>query len=397
MPSIEEEQLVCGEVEKMYLKQNLEEDIFFTKEHYLKFDWTADQLREFMIPRLSAKDANPGIPFNVLEKEVAVLIDEHAELVADAVKHRLQKRLLSEPGKSAMWYYDNFMRDLVALFVKNEPTKITKLERDRQRLISNTSVVDRICDEILFHQVLDFQIANWRSIPSKPGMGLDDPNLDALRQDAPKPSRQEERVSSDASHWDWSVMMWLGLIAMTALISIVGAKNHRRTLMMASIYVGFSRIFVDGYGNLIHHPEGTVMESGWLLTALLNSIMRVVLHALAHYRAFNRFASDSPMAMGDDCVELCPIGRWDDMKAAYKELGFEIDRENVKDNVQFSFCSTDFYPDVAVPQHGVKMLYSLLSKKPDALLLVAFKYELRADPRLDEYLSVLDQVGWNPQ
>jgi hypothetical protein len=101
--------------------------------------------------------------------------------------------------------------------------------------------------------------------------------------------------------------------------------------------------------------------------------------------------------MGDDCVELCKRHRWNELQQAYSTFGFEIEKASLKPGMDFEFCSTDFYPDKAVPQHGIKMLYQLLSKQPDALLLVAFKYELRADPRLPEYLSVLQQVGWNPQ
>jgi hypothetical protein len=380
----------------MYTKQNLKENIFFTEDQHLKWDWTSEQLRDFMIPRLNSKDANPGLPLNHLEKEVEALVIEHHALIADAVKLRLQRRLVLDPYSTAWTYFHSFMRDFVALFVKNEPTKVTKLALDRQRLISNTSVIDRVCDEIVFHQILDNQIADWRNIPSKPGMGLDDPNLEHIREDAPKPSAEEERISSDAKHWDWSVLIWLALLAIKCLVLIVSARNHRRTLMFSSIYCGFTRLFVDGYGNIIDHEKGAVMESGWLLTALLNSLMRVVLHVLAHYRAFGRVASSPPMAMGDDCVELCPKGRWEEVQAKYLELGFEVEREALEPGILFGFCSTDFYADKAIPQHGIKMLYNLLSKKPDALLLVSFKYELRADPRLEEYLGVLSAVGWNP-
>lgn len=398
LPSVDEVRAVTGCLYRWYGSFTFVESPFFSTTGDLK-DFTPLELYGFMRPRIGEVNANPGLPFSCHAENVLDVLENHLPSLTAAVKERLTARLTMDPHLTAWGKFNAGLRDLVSLFVKNEPTKVTKVALSQQRLISNPSFIDRVCDEIVWYQHMDYQLQNWRVVPSKPGLGLDDPNLVDLRAGAPRPCYGYTLVSTDAKRWDWSVRLWLALLCFPFLFMQVtlSVTGNWAVLALNSLYCGFDHLMVDGYGNIHDLPPGTVMETGWLLTAFLNSLMRVTLYILAHLRAFGTVPTYACMAMGDDCVELCPEGRWDDLADAYASLGFTIERAPLKEWVEFEFCSQDFYPDAVIPQHGDKMMYALLSKKPDAFLLAAFKYELRADPLLNKRLALLQQVGWNPQ
>jgi hypothetical protein len=377
------------------------ESPFFTEEGGLK-DFTPTDLEHFMRQNLGNTSSNPGIPWNFYHQTVSQVLDDDLLDLHAAVRARLKARLNMTGLETALELFKQFARGLVALFLKNEPTKVSKICTGRIRIISNPDFADRVADQIVWTPVLDTVMRYWATCPLKPGMGLDDANLDVLRAGAPVPSLEEELISDDASMWDWSAKLWLALGALQVVYLITGqvlswtingTRNDWSRLAWASIYCGFNHIFVEGSGVLYFLPPGAVMESGWLLTAFLNSLMRTFLYVMVYMRVHHR-PPDPPIAMGDDCVSKCDIGRWPEMQAEYRKLGFTINRPDLKSGVLFEFCSTDFYADRAIPQHGAKMLFALLSKEPELLLRFALTHELRADPNLAYYLNVAEQVGW---
>lgn len=65
--------------------------------------------------------------------------------------------------------------------------------------------VDRIASEALAEK----EIEHWETIPSKPGMGLDDDNLAKLRAGVPP----GKKISTDAKAYDFHVAEWQMMLA----------------------------------------------------------------------------------------------------------------------------------------------------------------------------------------
>lgn len=327
-------------------------------------------------------DTSPGLPWIALGCHTIddVLIKFSFQL-CEAVRQRIYTRLnytLTEARLATPSYLvQTGYRDVVRVFVKNEPHSAKKLAEGRLRLIMNPSLTDILVDRILLEPLARAEVAVWDTIPSKAGMGLDDPSIERLRAGLP-PSL----FSSDAKAWDFTVPEWLMDAAAEVEVRQYGLDptSDAFHLCFASSVATNRKVWSLANGILYEQLTPGIQESGSRMTACRNSKMRVLL-ALA-------CGADACFAMGDDALEVWPNGFNAD---AYQACGFTVELPELPSGVEFEFCSTHFTADAAIPTSWPRVLYRLLGHKPDPLLLQQFKYELRAHPRLPELLRFVEQ------
>jgi hypothetical protein len=147
------------------------------------------------------------------------------------------------------------------------------------------------------------EIAQFDSLPVKPGMGFSDDKVDAIGAHldiiaGSADSRGKECIhSSDVSGWDWSVLEEeLDFDSERRIIAggIPAKSEHARAMRNRSVCLARSVVsFSDGL--MVAQTKPGVMKSGSYRTSSGNSWIR---YALA------RFAGATEVAvMGDDCVD----------------------------------------------------------------------------------------------
>ena len=304
-----------------------------------------------------------------------------------AIRARMRVRLQMDPERvfpDAEECFRSGARDVVRVFIKNEPHSRRKLVEGRFRLIMNSSLTDIMCDRIVMETLARAELNEWETIPSKPGMGLDDVSIRKLLKTVPKGI-----VSSDMKHYDWSVQDWLLLACSRAegrQYRVSYDSDLARLLRVSALLTG-RKVFVTSNGTMLAQVRAGIQESGSRGTAFRNSKMRVILAYLT--------GASWAMAMGDDAGELTTLTPAR-MVEAYARLGFEIELAVLPDDVEFEFCSTHFRRDGrAEPQNHGKTFYRLLGQQPDRFAWEQFKYELRGAPAsLREYQQWLQSTEW---
>jgi len=317
-------------------------------------------------------DSTPGIPWIKLGKTKGEVLQNHGDLIADAVIDRLNV-LASDDicDLDEFQMLDRFANDPIRLFIKQEPHSTAKLQEGRLRLISSMSLVDELVTRILFSPQVAIELTNWEFIPSKPGMGVSTDEqqaslnlqIDALRAQGPI-------KSLDMSMWDWSVPEWL--IELDSFVFLYGEEEDS---MWYKVLRGFqqscvTRLFSTSDGRLIQVDVRGIQNTGSFITARRNSAMRVLLGFLA--------GSKDIIAMGDDSVEVVSDGY---MKR-YAELGFEPKSVHDHDDVTASFCSHTFNGTIAIPENIGKTFMRFLCQKFSPEFDAQFCNDLRHSPDL---------------
>jgi len=174
--------------------------------------FTNDVLLEFIV-EVGRLDTSPGLPFTNLGcPEVRDVLTKYPDLLCDLVRERLAARLSISVGELSIMRAEDLLienlRDVLRVFVKNEPHDEAKIEAGRFRLIMNTSIVDIVVDRICLEALARAEVEVWDCIPSKPGMGLDDESIALLINGLPSITKPK---SSDAKAWDWHMRLPLFL------------------------------------------------------------------------------------------------------------------------------------------------------------------------------------------
>lgn len=381
VPPVEQRELVIKRVSGLYPKAR-PDSRFWTKDGKLR-DFG---LSEFvsLCDGIRTRDSSPGLPFVGMGfRAVGSVLSAFPGVLCTAVKARLKARIQAmRDGSMACEPKDlveRGLRDPVRVFVKNEPHSEAKIAERRFRLIMNSGLVDILCDRVVFDALCEEEIVVWDKIPSKPGMGLDDPSVARLVAGLPEgPLR-----SLDAKAWDWSYPPWLmedaGKVEMIQYG--VTSNSDMGFLIMASAIATMRKVLVLSDGKMFAQTRPGVQESGSRMTAARNSKGRVLLGA--HVGA-------ETAAMGDDAVERCPT----DPIQEYHRYGFRMEEAILPEGVDFEFCSSHFRGIVAEPQNWHKTFFRLLHHKPDVGLISQFKFEMRHSPHLPRMLRYLRGTVW---
>lgn len=350
--------------------------LFWTKEGGFKPE---NICPEILIPWLQRTivnmDATPGLPwleFGCGTVE-SVLVDMPHQL-CESVRERMITRL-SAGSPSWEWVspwglVESGFRDPVRVFIKSEPHSEKKLMDDRYRLIMNTSLTDIVCDRIVLETLSRAEVDAWETIPSKPGMGLDDRSIEKLLQYVP---RNKKVRSSDVKAWDWSLLWWMFKACAEAEVRLhdVALDSELGRAILWSAYLTLLKVWVLRDGRYYEQMFLGAQESGSRPTAMRNSRIRVIMAFLAE--------ALWAMAMGDDDAEVIE----GDAVEAYRRFGLTVEYADLPPDVWFEFCSTWFYHDGRAKfQNHAKMFYRLLGREPDRLEWIQFCHELRASPEV---------------
>lgn len=332
-------------------------------------------------------ESDPGYPLRNVAETKKLAIDSYRETIIGAVIDRLQ--LLCEPipaDATPQWLLMRGYCDLVRVFVKNEPHSDAKLAELRVRLISSLSLIDELICRILHTVQNKTEIAAWKNIPSKPGMGFSPDQTEALIEYR---NKYELNSCFDVSGWDWSVMDWLldwDAIARAELAhAAVGSLFYVACRNLAMI---LSRsVFVLANGDMYAQVWYGLMKSGWFSTSASNSRM-VFMAAIISEALFAMAAGDDHLAKSQDDVKYA---------ANMLRHGFRVKHSPQPPNV-FDFCSHLYKDGVAYTLNVKKMTFALLCKKGSinerASLFDDWLRDMVNHPDLQFWTDLIHQTGW---
>lgn len=301
--------------------------------------------------------------------------------------------------------------DPIRLFIKAEPHKIKKLEKNRFRLISSVALVDQIIDHMLFDNMNDAMVKNWPTLPSKVGWSVMKGGWRAI----PKTGKW---IATDKSSWDWTVNIWymdLCLEIRQALCRTKGPKLELWSELAAYRYrqLYFNPLFITSGGLLLRQKNSGVQKSGCVNTITDNSLMQWILHARVCLEMGVEVAQI--YAMGDDVLQewfprfteyLETVGQFckiKDAQLATEFAGLRFSKESIEPLYKGKHAFVLLHLDEEVEQ-DVAIAYSIFyhrSKERDSMRRL---FELMG---LKNYsLDIIDLIydgderslpSWNPQ
>nr|AHA91815.1 ORF2 [Cassava Polero-like virus] len=304
-------------------------------------------------------DAGIGVPYSIygLQKHRGWVEDPTLlKILVQLVWLRLKK--LSQVSADELSPEERVRQNLcdpIRVFIKNEPHKQSKLDEGRYRLIMSVSLVDQLVARVLFQNQNKLEIKLWRSLPSKPGMGLstDDQVLaftESLAQlagvspDFLLSNWRSVLIPTDCSGFDWSVADWMLEDEMEIRNRLTKDCNSLVRKLRANWLSCIQRPVLSlTDGTLLSQQIPGVQKSGSYNTSSSNSRIRVMcaLHAGASWC----------VAMGDDALESV-----DSDLSEYKNLGLKVEASD-----KLEFCSHVFSESgLAYPLNIGKTLYKLV-------------------------------------
>lgn len=314
-------------------------------------------------------------------------------VIERAIIERLNLLLHFECDENDSWeLVRKGLVDPVKLFVKCEPHKIAKLNEGRVRLIFSMSLVDNTIARLLFSAQNVGEIEVWDSIPSKPGMGLNDEGLSKIFQTVVQNSSQG-LMETDIKGWDWSFQE-LDFIEDLKRRTFLnnGSGTFWERIARSHYHCVARKVMCLSDGSLIKQTVPGVMPSGWYNTSSTNSAVR----AMAHYHAaLKEGVTPWCITMGDDSIERY-VPRVEDH---YRQLGKTCGLVNVVDSSRFEFCSTNFVDGIGIPVNVDKQLVNLMCSVPRDYFEASdryeqFLYELRHHPDIQELNFLVCRAGY---
>lgn len=350
--------------------------------------------------------STPGVPYCLLGTTNTQVLEAHSEQVRSWVAERfiqvveLGERIFEMSSEELV---RTGVRDVVRLFIKDEPHKDTKIRAGKLRLIAGVALVDQFWERKLSGVQNSAEIARWETCPSKPGVGLDD---DGLRSISEQIRREEVDTETDVSGWDWSVQQWELDDDAECRRILAGAQKGSLFdfLVRVQAYCVGHSVLCLPTGELVSQEEGGVQLSGSYNTSSTNSRCRCLVSLNARLEKARENGGYLPglvenmslqgrvgvMAMGDDSVEK----GFEGIKETLEAMGHDV--KMVKRNESFvgtSFCSHKWHEDgLAEPETAVKTLFRFLSHpigSPDYPVWYAqLAWVLRNHPNRDQYLGI---------
>lgn len=334
-------------------------------------------------------ESSPGCPYALLGNTNELFFDRAGELFEDLVLDRIEARLLyskSIKNLSRKQRIELNLLDPVRVFIKNEPHKIEKIREGRFRLIHSVSIVDKMIEMLLHSHLHKLEISNWRSIPSKPGIGFTESDNQLLfEQINSKHTAGDTQMSTDVSGWDWTVKKWmLDDLAQATIQLCDNPSPDWTTLVQLEPELESNSIYQFSDGILVAPVYSGIVNSGKYKTSRGNSWMRAYLGIIVGCKTI--------MTAGDDSVESFV----EDAAAKYNSMGFKL-KAYVPMNEGFDFCSRWYQDQQSWPLNANKMLMNLLHSDPktdpEALsYLLQFTDNMSDHPEFEAYSKIIEQT-----
>lgn len=341
------------------------------------------------IKTLVKLDSSPGVPLALIGPTNGQVIDDMGdhfnEVVLDRIEALLSTSLEDLNNMSAKERVDRNLVDPVRCFVKSEPHKITKIREGRVRLIASVSLIDKVIEMMLHNTLHKLEIANWTTIPSKPGIGFSEDQNNATFQYVWERHTDTPMAFADVSGWDWSVKEWM--IKDCAEAEIRLSTNPSPVwihLVRAEAIKECETIYQFSDGLMVQNTYKGVVNSGKYKTSRGNSWMRVYLGHIV--------GAKHVVAAGDDSVEsYC-----DHAVEKYTKLGFNI-KDYQRMGKGFEFCSRWYERSHSYPLNLGKTLMNLLhsncmTEELFHMALLQFTDYASTHPEYPAYMQLLEET-----
>jgi len=333
-------------------------------------------------------DSTPGVPYSMMANRNDKLLEQLGTRFNDLVISRIYRRLeISEKELRQLTrqqMVDLNLMDPVRVFVKSEPHKKKKLEEGRVRLIMSVSIVDKMIEMLLCRHLYKKEIANWETIPSKPGIGFDRDGVTSVYNDV---MTHGNMCSTDISGWDWNVDDWQIIDEADCVIDLcVNPSREWAHILRNTAIIETKSIYQFSDGQLVQPIFEGVVNSGKFKTSRGNSFMRTRLAFL--------IGANKCIAAGDDTVETFV----DDAVSKYAKFGFEIkEYQPVVDT--FEFCSRLYGKGYSYPVNSEKILMNLLHNVPHSpiefrMYMTGFLDDLEDHPQFQHFMELVERVGY---
>lgn len=359
--------------------------------------------------KLVKPDASPGVPLSRFQSRNDNLFAQMGDLFNDAVLNRLEllmKVSLDDLTKlSRRDIIEKGFADPVRVFVKNEPHKKSKIETGKVRLIMSVSIIDKMIEMLLARHMCKKEIANWKRIPSKPGIGFDSDDNLSMYWTVKHQSDECDMASSDIKGWDWSVDEWQILDDAEMNIKLTDDDSARDSngcslwshLMRAKAILESRSVFQFSDGTLVALKFNGVMLSGKYKTSFSNSKMRA--------RLADLLGAHVSSTAGDDCLEQFvdnAIDKYLEYGIRVKEYIPLISRREDKSwdiGFEFEFCSHRYNIHGSYPVNVEKMVMNLLHQDPKDFkqfkqLMIGFQDEIKGHPNVNNIIRDIEDVGF---
>lgn len=327
------------------------------------------------------KASSPGLPFaEDFKTKGDALMPENRQAIYDEVMSRLDLLQCNDVlPTSPRELVEQGFTDPVRLFVKNEPHKKSKISEGRFRLIASVSVIDEIVERLICTNQNKREIQLWKTIPSKPGMGMSlADQTHAVVQSIPS----DDGAEADISGWDWSIPWWCFQAEARIRARLAGAApDSLFARMLRNRFWCLTRsVFATSDGKMYEQLVPGVMKSGSYLTSSSNSRIRILLTRLV--------GSSWAIAMGDDSVEEFVEGA----ARKYAAMGFKVKMYAKCTRSNFNFCSHHFVNGIAKYANVGKASYNLYMHAPSEEQAMAYLETIRYSDEFERLFGVLAQV-----
>jgi hypothetical protein len=259
----------------------------------------------------------------------------------------------------------------VRLFIKRELHKLSKAATKRWRLIWAIDLIDQIVDRLLYQESIDAEIRNFRTLPSKVGLGF----MHGTTHELVERYKDEEESwrSFDVSGLDISAPGW-GLENFGRRVTGRLCRSPRNEKFHRWEYLSKRREIAVQYGTFVF-SDGThcskslacIQTSGRLTTISWNGRL------IVGFRCLYNFAKDLPVhsrmmaVMGDDSVQNGIVDVDHFLQWNAEKCGVLLTDESTGPPGKFSdqnFCSREFKRNpegnwVPVPLNFDKMTTNL--------------------------------------
>jgi hypothetical protein len=316
-------------------------------------------------------------------------------LVTKCVEERLNLLLNHEinSNDSAWDLVRRGLVDVVKVFVKNEPHKMSKLEEGRVRLICSISLIDNVIARLLSESQNLAEKSIWDTIPCKGGLGLDDEGLVKINNSVLRGAVRTAIAEADIKGWDFSFQpddfrqdlnrrKYLNNSYGTTWAKI--AENHWHCMAL--------KVFALSDGSLFMQLKPGIMPSGWYNTTSTNTSARAM---NAYTVAIREGAIPWGIFMGDDGVESFV----ENAKEHYYSLGKTCNMYSRVSHKNFEFCSTRFDGNLGYPLNVDKQLNNMFRALPQTYPDTVARYfqferEFRNHPHKENLVSLVNRSGW---
>jgi len=352
-------------------------------------------------------EASPGVPLSRIalrnDKLFSYLGEQFNEMVLDRLELLMGTSLEDMKNMTRRECVERGFMDPVRVFVKNEPHKLSKIQTGKVRLIMSVSIIDKMIEMLLARHSCKRNIANWKTIPSKPGIGFSTDDNYHMCNQMQQILLDKEMCGSDIQGFDftveeWSIMDYAEMtIKLTTNYGSVDATATWAHVLRAKSLLQCKPIFQFSDGTLVSPNYLGIVCSGGYRTSDGNSIIRV--------RLADLLGAHEAMAAGDDCLEQ----KIANAKEKYLEYGYRLKAyDNINDSGgpdgqgrTFEFCSHLYSLDTyeAQPMNIEKMVMNLLHQTPKSFLeykmfMVGFLDEVKNHPDCVTILQDLIDVGF---